>query len=627
MKRVALADALKKTKKNVKKVFEPPNVNKNDLRDLYNVIGSFDLKNLVQLSDLIDKNQIQKDPNEDAWHSTEQVLYELYSYSSRHQASDYKDVVTELIVQLKAPQLRSFIYAMSEITTGRLTIPDVLAENLATWQSMGLGGTYGTLNSLPLIGSGSAAYLNGGPSLNTINGGTPSIARLKGATLTGGGQGPTLPPLESSDLRMITIEKKPTEEWGLIVTTEEQDSVLGPLREVIIKRIMVGSKIEQQGLLHVGDVIREVNGFPVDSPKVLQEKMREASGSVTLKVIPSYKERNLVANLFMRAHFSYNPLKDTLLPCKESGLHFKNGDVLQILDQTDPHWWQARHHGTKTRASLIPSQTLQERRCAHEQSAPDPDKLSYGVLGMKIGGRTVKKKKVTIEFSARHADDYESKDLIVYEEVALISGFQRPVIILLGAQGVGRRTIRNMLIEGNPARYAPAIPYTSRPKLIDETPGEEFFFDTNALMEQEYRRNAYIEYGEHEGYMYGLKYETVRNVIKEGRTCLVDCHPKSVQALRTAEFMPFVVFLAAPAFTCMKAMYEYGRSQHLTEKFKSDEALHDILEESKDLERTYNHLFDLVLINDNLAATYEILCKALDDLLAEPQWVPAKWLY
>ena len=33
----------------------------------------------------------------------------------------------------------------------------------------------------------------------------------------------------------------------------------------------------------------------------------------------------------MRALFTYNPSEDSLLPCKDIGLAFKSGDILQVL--------------------------------------------------------------------------------------------------------------------------------------------------------------------------------------------------------------------------------------------------------------------------------------------------------
>jgi len=29
-----------------------------------------------------------------------------------------------------------------------------------------------------------------------------------------------------------------------------------------------------------------------------------------------------------------------MIPCQDAGLSFKNGDVLQIVEQDDPNWWQ-----------------------------------------------------------------------------------------------------------------------------------------------------------------------------------------------------------------------------------------------------------------------------------------------
>ena len=61
--------------------------------------------------------------------------------------------------------------------------------------------------------------------------------------------------------------------------------------ELVIARILHGGMIDQQGLLHVGDIIKEVNGKEVgNDPKVLQDMLKDASGSVVLKILPSYQE-------------------------------------------------------------------------------------------------------------------------------------------------------------------------------------------------------------------------------------------------------------------------------------------------------------------------------------------------
>lgn len=46
--------------------------------------------------------------------------------------------------------------------------------------------------------------------------------------------------------------------------------------------------------------------------------------------------------MFVKCHFDYDPATDSLIPCKEAGLKFMAGDLLQIVNQDDPNWWQVR---------------------------------------------------------------------------------------------------------------------------------------------------------------------------------------------------------------------------------------------------------------------------------------------
>lgn len=85
----------------------------------------------------------------------------------------------------------------------------------------------------------------------------------------------------------------------------------------------------------------------------------------------------------MRALFDYEPEDDTLLPCKEIGLPFKYGDILQIINVKDPNWWQAKHIGQNEATGLVPSQELEERRKAFVP--PEADFVhSISICGTKV---------------------------------------------------------------------------------------------------------------------------------------------------------------------------------------------------------------------------------------------------
>lgn len=57
-------------------------------------------------------------------------------------------------------------------------------------------------------------------------------------------------------------------------------------QNLVIARILGGGAIDKQGLLHLGDVILEVNGIPVYTPEDLQSEISRTKDSITLKIGP-----------------------------------------------------------------------------------------------------------------------------------------------------------------------------------------------------------------------------------------------------------------------------------------------------------------------------------------------------
>ncbi|PKU29289.1 maguk p55 subfamily member 6 isoform x2 [Limosa lapponica baueri] len=123
--------------------------------------------------------------------------------------------------------------------------------------------------------------------------------------------------------------------------------------DLVIARILHGGMIDRQGLLHVGDIIKEVNGHEVgNNPKELQELLKNISGSVTLKILPSYR--------------------DTVIPQQAS--HVKEGGS----------------------AGLIPSQFLEEKRKAFVRRDWDNSGPFCGTISSK-------KKKKMMYLTTRNA--------------------------------------------------------------------------------------------------------------------------------------------------------------------------------------------------------------------------------
>ena len=155
-------------------------------------------------------------------------------------------------------------------------------------------------------------------------------------------------------VRLVQFQRNTDEPMGITLKLSEEG-------KCIVGRIMHGGMIHRQATLHVGDEIREINGTSVanQSIEALQMLLREARGSVTFKIVPSYRSAPPPCDIFVRAQFDYDPMEDELIPCAQAGIAFTTGDVLQIISKDDHNWWQARKVAASGSAGLIPSPELQ----------------------------------------------------------------------------------------------------------------------------------------------------------------------------------------------------------------------------------------------------------------------------
>ncbi|XP_073767653.1 peripheral plasma membrane protein CASK isoform X10 [Danio rerio] len=452
-------------------------------------------------------------------------------------------------------------------------------------------------------------------------------------------------------VRLVQFQKNTDEPMGITLKMND-------LNHCIVARIMHGGMIHRQGTLHIGDEIREINGISVANQTVeqLQKMLREMRGSITFKIVPSYRtqqsscekespstSRQSPANghssinssildlpstiqpkgrqisrppikdkfsikIYVRAQFEYDPVKDDLIPCKEAGIRFRVGDIIQIINKDDHNWWQGKLENTKNgTAGLIPSPELQEWRvaCIAMEKTKQEQQASCTWFGKK-------KKQYKDKYLAKHNAVFDQLDLVTYEEVVKLPAFKRKTLVLLGAHGVGRRHIKNTLITKHPDRFAYPIPHTTRPPKKDEENGKNYFFVSHDQMMQDISNNDYLEYGSHEDAMYGTRLETIRKIHEQGLIAILDVEPQALKVLRTAEFAPYVVFIAAPT---------------ITPGMNEDESLQRLQKESEILQKTYAHYFDQTIINNEIDETIRLLEEAIDMVCSTAQWVPVSWVY
>ncbi|XP_055726296.1 peripheral plasma membrane protein CASK isoform X15 [Salvelinus fontinalis] len=411
-------------------------------------------------------------------------------------------------------------------------------------------------------------------------------------------------------VRLVQFQKNTDEPMGITLKMND-------LNHCIVARIMHGGMIHRQGTLHVGDEIREINSISVANQTVeqLQRMLKEMRGSITFKIVPSYRTQGSSCEdlpstiqpkgrqIYVRAQFEYDPSRDDLIPCKEAGIPFRVGDIIQIISKDDHNWWQGKLENTKNgTAGLIPSPELQEWRvaCIAMEKTKQEQQASCTWFGKK-------KKQYKDKYLAKH-----NADLVTYEEVVKLPAFKRKTLVLLGAHGVGRRHIKNTLITKHPDRFAYPIPHTTRLPKKEEENGKNYYFVSHDQMMQDISNNDYLEYGSHEDAMYGTRLETIRQIHEQGLISILDVEPQALKVLRTAEFAPYVVFIAAPT---------------ITPGINEDESLQRLQKESEILQKTYAHYFDQTIINNEIDETIRHLEEAIDLVCTTAQWIPVSWVY
>ncbi|XP_017142742.1 peripheral plasma membrane protein CASK isoform X1 [Drosophila miranda] len=551
------------------------------------------LHQLLQLFDRITSTVVTSNgraPAAEAVTRSRDVLESLSSTAGSSVANKYaKD---ELMLLLAAPHMQALLHSH-----------DVVARDVYGEEAL-------RVTPPPMV-----PYLNGDEMDNVEGGELQHVTRV----------------------RLVQFQKNTDEPMGITLKMTEDG-------RCIVARIMHGGMIHRQATLHVGDEIREINGQPVQHQSVgqLQRMLREARGSVTFKIVPSYRSapppcelfriRPAPVLIFVRAQFDYNPLDDELIPCAQAGISFQVGDILQIISKDDHHWWQARLDTVGGSAGLIPSPELQEWRIAcqtvdktkQEQGEPGAgcsahaDGCDGSAVNCSIFGR--KKKQCRDKYLAKHNAIFDNLDVVTYEEVVKVPvgdpNFQRKTLVLLGAHGVGRRHIKNTLISKYPDKYAYPIPHTTRPAKPEEESGRSYYFVSHDEMMADIAANEYLEYGihpgTHEDAMYGTKLDTIRRIHTDGKMAILDVEPQALKILRTAEFTPYVVFIAAPS---LQNIADY------------DGSLERLAKESEMLRQMYGHFFDMTIVNNDISDTISALETAIDRVHTTPQWVPVSWLY
>uniref|UniRef100_A0A8C3EWE4 MAGUK p55 scaffold protein 4 n=1 Tax=Corvus moneduloides TaxID=1196302 RepID=A0A8C3EWE4_CORMO len=471
---------------------------------------------------------------------------------------------------------------------------------------------------------------------------------------------PTLPPLpdnipENEEAMRIVCLVKNNQPLGATIKRHE---ITG---DITVARVIHGGLADRSGLLYAGDKLVEVNGVPVEGlePEQVINILALSQGTIMFKLIPvSDRPVSNQTTLYVRAMADYWPLQDPAIPCADAGLPFKRGEILQIVDQNDALWWQARKVSDLSAcAGLIPSNHLLKRKqrefwwsqpfqphlclkssmlfvlCILEEEEFGEFGQRVFIAGFRRSMRLCRRKARLNQQScySRCPSSCYSTLAAPYEEVVRYQRHptdRHRLIILVGPAGVGVNELRRRLITSNPREFQSATPHTTRVQKSYEMNGREYHYVSKETFENMVYSHRMLEYGEYKGYLYGTSIDAVRTVLDAGKICVIDLEPQGIQIARTHELKPYIIFIKPPSIGCMRQTRKNARiitDYYVNMKFK-EEDLQEMEDSAKKMEAQFGQFFDQVIVNDNLQEASAQLLSAVHRAQVEPQWVPAVWI-
>ncbi|XP_029706755.1 MAGUK p55 subfamily member 4-like isoform X1 [Takifugu rubripes] len=487
---------------------------------------------------------------------------------------------------------------------------------------------------------------------------------------------PILPPLpddmpdDEEAFRIVCLVKN-NQPLGATIRKDEGTG------EIFIARVIHGGLADRSGLLHPGDLLVEVNGNPVvglDPEQVIQILIN-SQGTILFKVVPNEAPGNSSTSclkaVYIRAMVDYCPLQDASIPCPDAGMAFRRGDLLEVVDQSDESWWQARKlPWAASCAGLIPSASRLKSK-QREQWWSQPSHVHTCIRALTDHEDDLSQtddKRLIAELEETHIDDPASDvtDGIYlagfrrsfclwrrtshrrrrqsctscsptlgslsspYEEVRLYQRLpqeKQRLIVLTGASGVGVNELRKRLIKLNPLAFQGPVPHTTRPIRAGQLMEREYHFVTKELFDYMMSNHRFVEYGEFKGHLYGTSVDAIDDVLRRGQICIVDVEPHNIQMLRTPRLKPYVIFIKPPS---PERLRETRRDARIISSYSASRAFTEddfvqLEEASQLMEAKYRHFFDRVLVNEDLHNSCMELFSFIQEAQQEPQWTPVSW--
>lgn len=168
------------------------------------------------------------------------------------------------------------------------------------------------------------------------------------------------------------------------------------------------------------------------------------------------------------------------------------------------------------------------------------------------------------------------------------------LIILSGPSGVGKGTVRKVVMEDESLALAYSISMTTRKPRNMEQNGVDYFFVTHEEFKENLEKDNLLEHAFFVGNYYGTPKDYVEKLRNEGKNVILEIEIEgATQVMEKCKGdRTFSIFLIPPSLEALEARIR-GR------KSETEEVIHERLEKAK-REMGLKDRYDYVVLNDDV---------------------------
>ena len=172
-------------------------------------------------------------------------------------------------------------------------------------------------------------------------------------------------------------------------------------------------------------------------------------------------------------------------------------------------------------------------------------------------------------------------------------------VVFVGPSGIGKNTIINKIREMYPDRFAYSVSHTSRAPREGEVDGVHYHFVDREKFEWMIQNNKLLEYAQVHGNYYGTSFESIREVERSGKICILDLNIDGAIAVSKSNLKPFIIFLRPVS---LQALERRLRQRGTESEEAVQKRMHTAEEEMRRFEENKS-VWDIVIVNDRLEQT------------------------